>query len=81
ARKPRLDFFIKYKELMNCEYKELAMVGDDIKADIEPALRLGMKTIHLYRGYEYLKHHAKMKIEPDIKIHKLEDLLNIIKKF
>ncbi|MFX0135768.1 MAG: HAD family hydrolase [Candidatus Hodarchaeota archaeon] len=81
ARKPRLDFFKKFKEIMNCNYNELAMVGDDIRTDIEPALKLGMKAIHLYRGYEYIKHHSSLDIKPDIKIDKLEDLLNIIQKF
>lgn len=81
ARKPRLEYFVKFKENMDCEYKELAMVGDDIKTDIQPALQLGMKAIHLFRGYEYLKHHASLDIIPDRKIIKLEDLLKIIEEF
>ncbi|NVM03949.1 MAG: HAD family hydrolase [Candidatus Helarchaeota archaeon] len=81
ARKPRLDFFIKFKEMMNCEYKELAMVGDDVKTDIEPALKIGMRAIHLFRGYEYLKHHSSVNIKPDRKINNLEDLLFIVEEF
>ena len=56
------------------------MVGDDIKADIEPALKIGMKTIHVYRGYEYLRHHAKLNIIPHVKIQKLDQIFGAIEK-
>ncbi|MHA1299205.1 MAG: HAD family hydrolase [Candidatus Helarchaeota archaeon] len=79
ARKPRLDAFKKYREMMNCRYKELAMVGDDINTDIRPALKLGIIAIQLYRGYEYLKHHANVKIKPDKRINNLEELLEVVK--
>ncbi|MHA1379527.1 MAG: HAD family hydrolase [Candidatus Helarchaeota archaeon] len=80
ARKPRLDAFIKCKEMLDCEFSELAMVGDDINTDIMPALKLGMKAIQLYRGYEYLKFHAEIDIKPDKRIEKLEDLIKIVKE-
>ena len=79
ARKPRFPAFQQFKEAMNTEYEELAMVGDDIRADIEPAIALGMKTIHIYRGYEYLTHHAQTDICPDIKLSKFENLIGALK--
>ncbi|MHA1649601.1 MAG: HAD family hydrolase [Candidatus Helarchaeota archaeon] len=78
-RKPRLSAFHMFKDAMQVDFPELCMVGDDIKADIEPAIQLGMKTIHTYRGYEYLKHHAILKIQPHKKVNKLEEVVTAIK--
>ncbi len=78
ARKPRASAFLQFKEAMNTTFDELAMVGDDIHADIKPARELGMRTIHAYRGYEYLQHHAHLKIKPDKQVDKFEDILTAI---
>ncbi len=78
ARKPRFPAFQEFKAAMNANFNELAMVGDDIHADIAPAVKLGMKTIHAYRGYEYLPHHAQLNIKPDRKINKFEEILIVI---
>lgn len=81
ARKPQLEAFIKFKKIMKVNYNELVMVGDDIQTDIKPALKLGLRAVHLYRGYEYLMHHATLNIKADKKIYKIEDLTNIIQDF
>jgi FMN phosphatase YigB (HAD superfamily) len=78
ARKPRPGAFHQFKEAMKARFDELIMVGDDITTDIAPAIELGMKTIHTYRGYEYLKHHAEMKVDPDKVINKFEDIIQAI---
>lgn len=80
ALKPRPEAFLKFKKMVNAEAHELVVVGDDIRADIEPAIRLGMKTIHAYRGYEYLMHHAEAQIKPDIRIEKLEDVIGAVER-
>ncbi|NVM55442.1 MAG: HAD family hydrolase [Candidatus Helarchaeota archaeon] len=80
ARKPRPPAFQQFKEAMHARFDELVMVGDDISADIEPAVKLGMKTIHLYRGYEYLQHHAHIQIKPDKKITRLEDVITAVEE-
>jgi len=78
ARKPRFPAFQKFKEALNANFNELVMVGDDINADIKPAAELGMKTIHAYRGYEYLQHHAQLNVTPNKKIDKFEDVVQTI---
>ena len=80
ALKPKFDNFKKFQEFVGAEMNELIMVGDDIKADIEPAIKLGMKTIHIHRGYEYLKHHAQLNIKPYKKIHDLSDIFQAIQE-
>ena len=80
ARKPKHYNFQKFQELMKAEMNELIMVGDDIKADIEPAIQLGMKSIHLHRGYEYLRHHAKLNITPDKRINELNEIFTAIQE-
>jgi len=80
ARKPKHDNFIKFQEFMKAEMNELIMVGDDIKADIEPAIQLGMKSIQIHRGYEYLRHHAKLNITPDKRINDLNDIFMAIQE-
>jgi len=80
ARKPKHDNFIKIQEFMGAEMNELIMVGDDIKADIEPATQLGLKTIHIHRGYEYLRHHAKLNITPDKRITDLNEIFTTIQE-
>ncbi len=78
ARKPRPEAFHQFKEAMKAGFDELIMFGDDITTDIAPAIELGMKTIHTYRGYEYLKHHAELKVNPDKVINKFEEIIKAI---
>jgi HAD superfamily hydrolase (TIGR01509 family) len=79
-RKPRLKGFQQFKDDVNVAFPELCMVGDDIRADIEPAIKLKMKTIHTYRGYEYLQHHADLDIQPDKKVERFEDVPSAIEE-
>jgi HAD superfamily hydrolase (TIGR01509 family) len=78
SRKPRLPCFKKFQKLLNAPFNEIVMVGDDLAADIAPALKLGMKTIHAYRGYEYLHHHKTLNISPDKRIETFEDVIKAI---
>ncbi len=80
ARKPRFPSFKEFREAMHANFDELVIIGDDIYADIKPAIQLGMKTIHAYRGYEYLKHHARSKIMPHKKIHKFDEVIKAIEE-
>lgn len=80
ARKPRPTSFHQFRTAMQAEFEELVMVGDDIETDIEPAIALSIKTIHAYRGYEYLMHHAQMKIRPDKVINRFEELIQAIEE-
>jgi len=80
AHKPQPTAFQQFKKALNTPFEALIMVGDDIRADIEPALKLGMKTIHTYRGYEYLKHHANLNIIPHKKIFQFVELIPAVKQ-
>jgi HAD superfamily hydrolase (TIGR01662 family) len=78
ARKPRPDAFQQFKTALNARFEDLIMVGDDVTTDIQPAISLGMKTIHFYRGYEYLQHHATIKLNPDKVITKFKDIIQAV---
>lgn len=79
-RKPRLSGFRQFQAALSADFSELCMVGDDIRADIEPAIQLGMKTVHAFRGYEYLQHHAEVDITPDKKVDHFEDVFFAVKE-
>ena len=78
ARKPRLPGFKEFQGKINAKMNELVMVGDDIIADIKPAVKIGMKTIHIHRGYEYRVEDAKLKINPDKRIEKLDQIFDAL---
>lgn len=80
ARKPRPEAFHQFREAMDAPFNELIMVGDDVTTDIAPAIELGMRTIHLYRGYEYLQHHANIKLNPDKVIKKFKEIIQAIEE-
>ncbi|MGH4122857.1 MAG: HAD family hydrolase [Clostridium sp.] len=48
--KPRLEIFKKALEKMNISPKEAVMIGDNLNADIKPALTLGMTGIWLNKN-------------------------------
>ena len=80
ARKPRLPCFKVFQEKMSVKTYEQVMIGDDIKADIEPAINLGMKTIHLHRGYEYRHDDALLNIKPNKKIKSLDEIFKVLEE-
>lgn len=49
--KPDSQFFEKLLERLDCHPEQTVMIGDRIDADITPAKRLGMKTIHYCRRF------------------------------
>ena len=78
ARKPRLTAFKKFQEALQVPFEQLIMIGDDVTTDIIPAQQLGMKTIHSYRGYEYVQHHATLDIIPDRKITRFQGVIEAV---
>ncbi len=78
ARKPRLTSFKQFQEFLNVPFEQLIMIGDDLTTDIIPAQDLGMKTIHSYRGYEYVLHHATLDVVPDRKITQFQGVIDAI---
>lgn len=47
--KPRLDFYTKGIELIGYKPEEILYIGDSLKLDIEPAKKLGIKTLLIDR--------------------------------
>lgn len=78
ARKPRLTAFKKFKEDLNVTFNELVMIGDDLTTDIIPAQQLGMKTIHSFRGYEYVMEHAQLEVVPDRQITQFQKVVEAV---
>jgi FMN phosphatase YigB (HAD superfamily) len=50
VRKPDVAFFAKVVELMGCEAREVAYVGDRVDNDVLPAGAAGLVAIHIRRG-------------------------------
>lgn len=53
--KPKIEFYQKALERINYEASEVLYIGDSIKLDIEPATKLGIKSLLIDRDNFYLK--------------------------
>lgn len=62
--KPERAFFHSALEGFNCEPHEVVMIGDDVKDDVEGALRAGMKAILVRSGKYRSGDEASSSIEP-----------------
>lgn len=69
-RKPQVEFYQRAVNLLGVSPEEIIYVGDSVKLDIEPALKVGMRAFLIDRNndYPYSKH----------RISSLVDLKNII---
>ncbi len=45
VKKPEKDFYTKIALILGCSEKNICMIGNDYRKDIEPAKSVGMKTI------------------------------------
>jgi putative hydrolase of the HAD superfamily len=52
-RKPDLKFFERAVEILGVKPEEIIYIGDSIKLDIEPALKIGMKPYLIDRNNDY----------------------------
>ncbi|MCG3203782.1 MAG: Phosphoglycolate phosphatase [Elusimicrobia bacterium] len=75
--KPHVAMFQKASEVLKIPFQHILMVGDNMKDDILPALRLKMKAV-LTREFsqDYLSHHMKNKISI---LSNLDDLESFLK--
>lgn len=80
-RKPSEGIFLEAISALNCAIKDvMVMVGDDIYADIYGGNKMGMKTIHINRGF-YLPVPKNLEIQPDATINSLDEVIPIIKNW
>ncbi|MDI1235283.1 MAG: HAD family hydrolase [bacterium] len=60
-RKPNLEFYKRAMEKLECNPEEIIYIGDSIKLDIEPALKLGMKAWLIDRDNIYPNFYRNIK--------------------
>ena len=57
--------------------EEAVYVGDDLFNDIYGAKSLGLRTIHMEKGYEFPTR-SKVTVDPDAKVKKISEIIPII---
>jgi HAD superfamily hydrolase (TIGR01458 family) len=76
--KPNKDFFHLAVERLGLKPEEVAVIGDDIEADVQGAIDAGLKGILVKTG-KFTPQDLKKGIQPDLVINSIKDLLNFIK--
>jgi ribonucleotide monophosphatase NagD (HAD superfamily) len=77
--KPSADFFQIALDHMGLNAHEVAMIGDDIDADVGGAQKAGLKGV-LVRTGKYRKSYAELSaVMPDLTIDSVADLPNALK--
>lgn len=75
--KPSREIFELALSCAGCEASEACMIGDRLDNDIEPAAKIGMKTVWVKVG-EFAFGDPKLIFhEPDFTVDKIEEILNI----
>lgn len=74
VQKPDPKIFIHAKELCKCEFEEIMFVGDSLRLDIQPAAKLGIKSILIDR--DNIFNYSSLEI--GLKIRSLEEVLCLI---
>jgi len=76
--KPSKEFFLQAAKILEIPAKELAMVGDDLEADVQGAQKVGLSGILVKTGKFREDIFAKSKIKPDVIIPSIAKLPNFI---
>ncbi len=71
--KPNKEFFLKAVESMNLKPEEVAIVGDDIEADVKGGMDAGLFGILVKTG-KFKEEDLKKGIKPDLIIDSIKDL-------
>ena len=77
--KPRKEFFLEGVKLLNLPPENVAIIGDDLEADILGGKKAGLQTIAVKTGKfrNYLL--EKLKIQPDYLLESVADLPGLLK--
>ncbi|MFX1449899.1 MAG: HAD family hydrolase [Promethearchaeota archaeon] len=80
VRKPKPEIFELALSNLNAKSSNSIFVGDDLYCDIYGAQKLGMKAIHIDKGFN-LPSPKNINIKPDGKVTKISQIIPIIEKW
>jgi len=75
--KPAPDIFIEALALAGCSPKEAVMIGDRLDNDIEPAQKLGMKSIWVKQDFGGLGDPKLLSKMPDAIVNDISELIDL----
>ncbi|WP_455527091.1 HAD family hydrolase [Huintestinicola sp.] len=77
--KPDREIFLRALKRADCLPENAAMIGDRIDNDIEPANRLGMRTIWVRQGFSIYQQPINEYQVADYVVDRLQDVLGVLK--
>lgn len=77
--KPDSEIFLRALKRADCLPENAVMIGDRIDNDIEPANRLGMRTIWVRQGFSIYQQPMNEYQKADYIIDRLKDVLEVLK--
>lgn len=77
--KPDSEIFLRALSRANCLPENAVMIGDRIDNDIEPANKLGMKTIWVKQGFSAYQKPINEFQQANYAVDRLQDILEILK--
>lgn len=76
--KPDSEIFLRALKRADCLPENAVMIGDRIDNDIEPANRLGMRTIWVRQGFSIYQQPMNEYQEADYLVNRLQDILEVL---
>lgn len=76
--KPDIEIFLRAFKRANCSPENSVMIGDRIDNDIEPANKLGMKTIWIKQGFSVYQKPVNEFQRADYSVDRLQDILELL---
>lgn len=76
--KPSVSFFEKAKSILGLNYDKITIISDDLKGDLIPAARVGMKTALVLSGK--IKSEKEITEKPDLIFKNLKEALSYWRK-
>ena len=80
VRKPRSKIFELALSNLKAKCSNSIFIGDDLYCDIYGAQKLGMKAIHINKGFE-LPSPKEINIKPDERVNKISEIIPIIEEW
>lgn len=77
--KPDKEIFLRALSRAECLPENAYMIGDRLDNDIEPAKKLGMKTIWIKQGFSGYQQPMNEFQKADYVVHGLQDILEVLK--